>query len=79
MFVCYLTFCGDLCRREYLTKNLSESETTKVIVKKEPVYIEVEKKHKNVAPMNYKKKTAKRDWIIHKRKQTKLHRQKVDQ
>ena len=49
VFVCYLNFCGDLCRCDYLTKNLSESEATKVIVKKEPVYVEVEKKHKTSA------------------------------
>ena len=49
VFVCYLTFCGDLCRCDYSTKNLSESEATRIIVKKEPVYIEVEKKHKTSA------------------------------
>lgn len=46
VFVCYLTYCGDLCRCDCSTKNLPEAEATKIIVKKEPVYVEVEKKRK---------------------------------
>ena len=45
VFVCYLSRLGDLCKCDCGTNLNNEPERVKIVVKKEPVYVEVEKKH----------------------------------